>query len=160
MLFGALAGGAVLGYLLGALAIRMRDIYLALSTFAFGEAMQWVFLNWTERDQRPERPTRCRRPGSSARTETSATWPAYPFVLLGAASDAGADRRLSRSQLGAAFRAVRESDVAARAMGIDANVAKRVAFMFSAAYAGVAGGLYRLSRPSSIPKAWASGPRS
>ncbi len=38
---------AVIGYALGALAIRMRDIYLALSTFAFGEAMQWVFLNWT-----------------------------------------------------------------------------------------------------------------
>ena len=37
---------AFLGYLLGALALRMRDIYLALSTFAFGEAMQWVFMNW------------------------------------------------------------------------------------------------------------------
>ena len=32
--------------------------------------------------------------------------------------------------------------MAARAMGIDANVVKRVAFMCSAAYAGVAGGLY------------------
>jgi len=44
-----LAGGAlaaVLGYVIGFLALRMRDIYLALATFAFGEAMQWVFLNW------------------------------------------------------------------------------------------------------------------
>jgi len=43
------AGGllsAVLGYLIGYLALRMRDIYLALATFAFGEAMQWVFLSW------------------------------------------------------------------------------------------------------------------
>src|SRR5690606_29099673 len=45
-----LAGGvlaAVIGVLVGGLALRMRDIYLALVTFAFGEVMQWVFLNWT-----------------------------------------------------------------------------------------------------------------
>ena len=39
-----MAGGllaALMGYVIGALALRMRDIYLALSTFAFGEAMQW-----------------------------------------------------------------------------------------------------------------------
>jgi len=37
---------------------------------------------------------------------------------------------------------VRESDVAAQAMGINVNRIKRVAFMFSAAYAGLAGGLF------------------
>src|SRR3546814_13328758 len=37
---------AVVGYVLGALAISMRDTYLALSPFAFGEAMQCVFANW------------------------------------------------------------------------------------------------------------------
>ncbi len=35
------------GCSIGTIALRMRDIYLALATFAFGEAMQWVFLNWT-----------------------------------------------------------------------------------------------------------------
>src|SRR3546814_5022159 len=49
---------------------------------------------------------------------------------------------LSRSQLGSAFRAVRESDMAAQAVGVNVNIIKRVAFMFSAAYAGLAGGLY------------------
>jgi branched-chain amino acid transport system permease protein len=43
---GGLVAG-VIGVVLGAAALRMRDIYLALATFAFGEAMQWVFLNWT-----------------------------------------------------------------------------------------------------------------
>ena len=44
------AGGlvaALCGFAIGFLSLRMRDIYLALSTFAFGEAMQWLFLNWT-----------------------------------------------------------------------------------------------------------------
>src|SRR3546814_17833438 len=49
---------------------------------------------------------------------------------------------LSRSQLGSSFRAVRESDMAAQAVGVNVNIIKRVAFMFSAAYAGLAGGLY------------------
>jgi len=135
---GVVAAG--LGYLLGALAIRMRDIYLALSTFAFGEAMQWVFLNWNEVTN-----------GSNG-YQMSPAWffgfeltsdlRAYPFTVLGAALMLWVTVWLSRSQLGAAFRAVRESDVAAQAMGVNANVIKRVAFMCSAAYAGMAGGLY------------------
>ncbi len=131
---------AVLGYLLGALAIRMRDIYLALSTFAFGEAMQWVFLNWTEVTNGSNGYQMS--PARFFGLELTSDLAAYPFVILGAALMLWLTVRLSRSQLGAAFRAVRESDVAARAMGIDANVVKRVAFMCSAAYAGVAGGLY------------------
>ena len=136
------AGGitAVLGYLLGALAIRMRDIYLALSTFAFGEAMQWVFLNWTEVTNGSNGYQMS--PAQFFGLELTSDLAAYPFVILGAALMLWLTVRLSRSQLGAAFRAVRESDVAARAMGIDAHVVKRVAFMCSAAYAGVAGGLY------------------
>lgn len=136
------AGGitAVLGYLLGALAIRMRDIYLALSTFAFGEAMQWVFLNWTEVTNGSNGYQMS--PARFFGLELTSDLAAYPFVILGAALMLWLTVRLSRSQLGAAFRAVRESDVAARAMGIDANVVKQVAFMCSAAYAGVAGGLY------------------
>ncbi len=138
-----LAAGAIaaaLGYLLGALAIRMRDIYLALSTFAFGEAMQWVFLNWTEVTNGSNGYQMS--PARFFGFELTSDLGAYPFVVLGAALMLWLTVRLSRSQLGAAFRAVRESDVAARAMGIDANVVKRVAFMCSAAYAGVAGGLY------------------
>ncbi|MGX5659501.1 branched-chain amino acid ABC transporter permease [Castellaniella ginsengisoli] len=131
---------AVLGYLLGALAIRMRDIYLALSTFAFGEAMQWVFLNWTEVTNGSNGYQMS--PARFFGLELTSDLAAYPFVILGAALMLWLTVRLSRSQLGAAFRAVRESDVAARAMGIDANVVKRIAFMCSAAYAGVAGGLY------------------
>ncbi|WP_350408282.1 branched-chain amino acid ABC transporter permease [Castellaniella sp. GW247-6E4] len=131
---------AVLGYLLGALAIRMRDIYLALSTFAFGEAMQWVFLNWTEVTNGSNGYQMS--PAQFFGFELTSDLRAYPFVIAGAALMLWATVWLSRSQLGSAFRAVRESEVAAQAMGVNANVIKRVAFMCSAAYAGVAGGLY------------------
>jgi len=131
---------AAIGYLLGALAIRMRDIYLALSTFAFGEAMQWVFLNWTDVTHGSNGYQIS--PAQFFGFELTSDLRAYPFVVICTALLLGLTVWLSRSQLGSAFRAVRESDVAAEAMGVNANVIKRVAFMLSAAYAGMAGGLY------------------
>lgn len=137
------AGGllcAALGWLLGALALRMRDIYLALSTFAFGEAMQWVFLNW---DAVTNGSNGFRiAPAQLFGYTLSNDLRAYPFVVAITALLLWATVWLSRSQLGSAFRAVRESDIAALAMGVDVGRVKRTAFTFSAAYAGFAGGLY------------------
>ncbi|MFA5488920.1 MAG: branched-chain amino acid ABC transporter permease [Candidimonas sp.] len=139
ILAGALLAGAV-GYILGALAIRMRDIYLALSTFAFGEAMQWVFLNWVSVTNGSDGYRLS--PSHFFGYEFTSDVRAYPFVVVVTALILWLTVHLSRSQLGSAFRAVRESDVAAQAMGVNVNVTKRVAFMLSAAYAGLAGGLY------------------
>lgn len=140
-----LAGGAlsaVLGYLIGYLALRMRDIYLALATFAFGEAMQWVFLTW-------ERVTG----GSNGMKMDPAVLfgyqltndlQAYPFVVVLAGLMLWLTVALARSQYGSSLRAVRESDVAAMAMGINVKAMKQSAFAISAAFAGIAGGMYTL----------------
>lgn len=130
----------VLGFLLGALAIRMRDIYLALSTFAFGEAMQWVFLNWTQvtNGSNGYRLSPVQFFGHSMSTDAQA----YPFLTIVTIVVVALTVHLTRSGLGSAFRAVRESDVAASAVGIDVNIMKRIAFMFSAAYAGLAGAMF------------------
>jgi ABC-type branched-chain amino acid transport system, permease component len=130
----------LLGFLLGTLAIRMRDIYLALSTFAFGEAMQWVFLNWTEvtNGSNGYRLSPIQFFGYTMSTDIEA----YPFVVIVTALVVAATIHLSRSRLGSSFRAVRESDVAAQAVGINVNMVKRVAFMLSASYAGLAGALF------------------
>ncbi len=139
ILVSAVVAGA-LGYVLGALAIRMRDIYLALSTFAFGEAMQWVFLNWVSVTNGSNGYRMS--PAQFFGYELVSDIRAYPFVVLAAAAMLWLTVYLSRSQLGSAFRAVRESDVAAQAMGVNVNRVKRIAFMISAAYAGLAGGLF------------------
>ena len=103
------AGGllaALMGYVIGALALRMRDIYLALSTFAFGEAMQWVFLNW---DAVTNGSNGFRiSPATLFGYELVSDIKAYPFVVLIAALLLWTTVLLSRSQLGSAFRAVRE----------------------------------------------------
>ncbi|MFT3821237.1 MAG: branched-chain amino acid ABC transporter permease [Rubrivivax sp.] len=140
-----IAGGllsAALGYLIGLLALRMRDIYLALATFAFGEAMQWVFLNW-ERVTGGSNGMRM-QPAELFGFKLSNDLQAYPFVVLLAALMLWLTVALSRSQFGSALRAVRESDVAALAMGIDVKAMKQTAFAISAAFAGIAGGMYTL----------------
>lgn len=140
-----LAGGllaAVLGYLIGFLALRMRDIYLALATFAFGEAMQWVFLNW-ESVTGGSNGMRM-QPAELFGLKLTNDLQAYPFVVGLAALMLWLTVAISRSQFGSALRAVRESDVAAVAMGINARGMKLWAFAISAAFAGIAGGMYTL----------------
>ena len=133
---------AALGLVIGAVALRMRDIYLALSTFAFGEAMLWVFQNW---DAVTGGPNGLRIPPA-----TLLGWAllddkqAYPVVLLAAALMLALALAVSRSRLGRAFRAVRESDVAASALGIPVRRIKLIAFALSAFYAGVAGAMFAM----------------
>ncbi|WP_210188366.1 branched-chain amino acid ABC transporter permease [Bosea sp. OK403] len=141
MLFGALVAGAV-GLFIGALALRMRDIYLALATFAFGEAMQWVFANW---DSVTNGPNGLRiSPARFGSLEILSDKQAYPFVVLFCVLMIGLTILISRSRLGRAFRAVRESEVAAMAMGIDVRRTRVIAFGLSAAIAGFAGGMFGL----------------
>ncbi|WP_408594840.1 branched-chain amino acid ABC transporter permease [Limnohabitans sp.] len=144
-LLSILAGGvvsAMLGYVIGLLALRMRDIYLALATFAFGEAMQWVFLNWEP----------VTGGSNGMRMQPAQLWgyqltndvQAYPFVVALTALMLWITVALARSQYGSALRAVRESDVAAMAMGVNVKRMKQTAFALSAAFAGIAGGMYTL----------------
>ena len=133
---------AALGLVIGAVALRMRDIYLALSTFAFGEAMLWVFLNW---DAVTGGPNGLRVPPAQLFGWTLLNdKQAYPVVLLTAAAMLALALAVSRSRLGRAFRAVRESDVAASALGIPVRRVKLLAFALSAFYAGVAGGMFAM----------------
>lgn len=144
-LLSILAGGvvsAMLGYVIGLLALRMRDIYLALATFAFGEAMQWVFMNWEP----------VTGGSNGMRMQPAQLWgyqltndvQAYPFVVALTALMLWITVALARSQYGSALRAVRESDVAAMAMGVNVKRMKQTAFALSAAFAGIAGGMYTL----------------
>ncbi|MFK4501952.1 ABC-type branched-subunit amino acid transport system permease subunit [Bradyrhizobium japonicum] len=137
--FSVLASGlvaALVGLCIGTLALRMRDIYLALATFAFGEAMQWVFLSWTPVTGGPNG---LRIPPASLfGFEIISDRQAYPVVLAITLLMIWATVVIARSRLGRAFRAVRESEVAALAMGVPVRTTKLAAFALSAFFAGVA----------------------
>ncbi|WP_298723745.1 branched-chain amino acid ABC transporter permease [uncultured Ferrovibrio sp.] len=136
---GMLLAGAI-GFLLGAVSFRMRDIYLALSTFAFGEAMQWVFKSW---DDVTNGPNGMRIPQASMfGFRITNDHDAYYIVLAVTIVVVLATVALMRSRLGRAFRAVRESEPAALALGVNVRLTKVIAFTLSAVYAGLAGGVY------------------
>ncbi len=141
MILGGLVAGVV-GLAIGTIALRMRDIYLALATFAFGEAMQWIFLNWNSVTGGPNglRISPARLFGFEIVTDKQA----YPLVVVLTLVMLAVAIVISRSRLGRAFRAVRESEIAAQAVGISVRSAKLQAFAFSAFFAGIAGGMFAL----------------
>jgi branched-chain amino acid transport system permease protein len=139
---GILAGAvlsAVIGYLIAIPAIRMRDIYLALATLSFGESMQWVFNNW---DAVTKGPNGIQIPAAnigSYKLMTDET--IYYLVFVVTALMFILTRNIMSSKVGRAFISIRESETAAKAMGIDVNRYKAFSFAISAFYAGIAGGL-------------------
>ncbi len=137
---GVIAG--LVGLVIGAIALRMRDIYLALATFAFGEAMQWAFLNWNSVTGGPNGLRIA--PAQLFGLEIVSDKQAYPFIVLSTLVMLGLTILIARSRLGRAFRAVRESEVAAQAMGVQVTQTKLAAFALSAAFAGVAGSMFAL----------------
>lgn len=138
-----LAGGlmaGLIGFFIGFLSLRMRDIYLALSTFAFGEAMQWLFLNWTSVTGGPNGLNI--KPASVFGFELLSDRAAFPLVLVVTLVIVALVTVLHVSTLGRGMRAVRESEIAAGSVGINVVRMKLTAFTLSAFVAGLAGGLY------------------
>jgi branched-chain amino acid transport system permease protein len=140
----ALPAGALLTAMVGLLvalpALRLSGLYLALATMAFAQFTQWTLLNWEAVTfgaggvKLPPAPF-------GALGVPSATAMYYLTLAVTVALVATADR-VVRSRVGRAFVAIRDSEVAAEALGIDLARYKTLAFALSAFYAGVAGGLY------------------
>ena len=132
----ALAICFVLGLLVGLPALRLSGVYLALATFALAVSVPQLPLKWSK--------FLGGRDGVQTSRTVSHTW------LYGAAWTASAILfvlawLILRGRVGRAFRAVRDSEIAAVASGIELPVYKTLAFGISAAYAGVAGSLFVLA---------------
>ncbi|MGH9011159.1 MAG: branched-chain amino acid ABC transporter permease, partial [Acidimicrobiia bacterium] len=134
----ALASAAV-SLVLAVPSLRLRGVYLAIVTLAFGAACErYLFtLSWL----RGEVTSTVARPsffGLSTRTDRSLYLVALVVLALALAVVAN----LRRSDLGRVFLAVRDAEDAAMALGVRLARAKVTAFAISAALAGMAGVLY------------------
>ncbi len=126
----------VVGLLVGLPALRLSGVYLALATFALAVSVPELPLKWSS--------FLGGRDGVQTSRTVSNLW------LYGAAWTASAILfvlawLILRGRVGRAFRAVRDSEIAAVASGIELPVYKTLAFGISAAYAGVAGSLFVLA---------------
>jgi branched-chain amino acid transport system permease protein len=143
------------GVLLGAPTLRLRGDYLAIVTLGFGEIIR-VFLNnlnapvnITNGPQGINRIDPFRVTGFAFnRAETlfgiRVTGPEkyYYLLLLLTLLIVFVCVRLQNSRIGRAWEAIREDEVAAKAMGINTRNIKLLAFAMGASFGGVAGALF------------------
>jgi branched-chain amino acid transport system permease protein len=136
---GALLATAV-GLAISLPALRLSGLYLALSTLAFAQATQWVFLHWES--------VTFGAGGFKTPSLSFAPLPIdkphglyYLSLVLMLALFLFA-QNLVASRVGRAFVAVRDGEVAAQSLGVDLLRYKALAFGISGFYAGTAGGLY------------------
>ncbi|PTE02294.1 ATP-binding cassette domain-containing protein [Pandoraea apista] len=138
-----LVGGviaALTGGLLALPALRVRGPGLAMVTIAFGfmvehGAVEWRALTGGQNGLMGVMPPGVFGIAGSERVVAVAALAVLGMALLIYA-------RISRGAWGAAMRAVRDSETAASSIGVNPLVVKAVAFAFSAALAGLAGGLF------------------
>ncbi len=138
---GLVAG--IAGFLFGVPALRLSGLYLALATFGIAVATPAI-LKWSEVDHWTGGNTGKNLPLPKARFGlhlTSNDWLYYLSWTIALVMFAAA-WLLLRGRLGRAFRAVRDSEVAAASSGVNLALYKTLAFGISAFYAGVAGSLY------------------
>ena len=149
------AVACLFGVLLGAPTLKLRGDYLAIVTLGFGEIIR-IFLNnlyqpinITNGPQGIASIDPFRIGGLSLSTSDTflgLTWSGpikYYYLLLAVLLVViVVNIRLQNSRIGRAWEAIREDEVAARAMGIDTRNMKLLAFAMGASFGGIAGGMF------------------
>ncbi len=120
---------ALLGFLVGAPVLRLRDDYLAIATLGFAEIIRVVLTNLQSITNGAL--------GLKGLPRFAGTWTVWTCAALSVAFMA----LLGRSSYGRAMKAVRDDEIAAGAMGVNVFRVKVVSFTVSSFMAGVGGAL-------------------
>ena len=141
---GALAA-AVLGFVVGLPALRLKGDYLAIVTLAFCEIVKTIFQNSSNESF-----------GGAMGLKTPRFDKDYLFIVifLFILLCLAVMQNFIRSKHGRAITAIRDNEIAARATGINVTKYKLSAFIISAAFAGVAGVMYSFANSNVAPNAF------
>ena len=149
------AVAALFGVLLGAPTLKLRGDYLAIVTLGFGEIVR-IFLNNLSRPVNVTNgpqgvagidPLRIggfsfAQPERWLGLQLSGPIKYYYALLALLLAIIAVNLRLHDSRVGRAWEAIREDEIAARAMGINTTALKLLAFAMGATFGGVAGGMF------------------
>ncbi|UDY35761.1 ABC transporter permease [Dermatobacter hominis] len=129
--------GAIVAVIVGLPALRLRGMYLAVTTLALSlAASDWIFSNkiadWIPRGSFP-------RPALFGRFELDSPLRIYYFALAVLALAVLALRGIRNSRTGRVLVALRDNEGGATAYGISTTRAKLTAFALSGAVAAIAG---------------------
>jgi len=141
-LLSILLGGfltAAVGAIVAVPAMRLKSLYLAIATLGFGVVLQKIIFEW--RNLTNGGGGLALSPPTIAGYELGATGLYYLTLALVTLGLWGA-WNVSRGRTGRALLIIKESEIAAGALGIPAARYKVIAFAISAFYAAVAGGLF------------------
>ncbi|MDB5998802.1 MAG: branched-chain amino acid transporter permease, partial [Rhizobacter sp.] len=131
---------AAAGVVVGLPALRVKGIYLAVATLAFGFIVEEVMARWES--------VTGGNAGITVKAPSMFGWQAsgvesfYWVVLAVCVLVTLGVLNLLRSSTGRAFIAIRDSEVSAQSMGIHLARYKTISFALSAAIVGIAGALY------------------
>jgi branched-chain amino acid transport system permease protein len=143
------------GVLLGAPTLKLRGDYLAIVTLGFGEIIRIFMLNLNA----PVNLTNGPQGISSIDGITIFGWDISKTLTIGEFDISGVTQhyylflllvvvivilclRLQDSRIGRAWMAIREDEIAAKAMGINTRNMKLLAFAMGASFGGVAGAMF------------------
>ena len=141
VVLGALAA-ALLGFIVGLPALRLKGDYLAIVTLAFCEIIKTIFQNSSTESF-----------GGPMGLRTPRFDKDYLFIIIFAfiLICLAVMQNFIRSKHGRAITAIRDNEIAARATGINVTKYKLSAFIISAAFAGVAGVMYSFANSTVAP---------
>jgi branched-chain amino acid transport system permease protein len=149
---------AVVGWLIGLIALRRTGIYFAMITVAIAEVFFFVEFNplsaYTGGENGlPGVPTPSFNLGF-VRFNFNTDWTMYAFLAFWYFVGMMIALRIVRSPVGAILSAIRENPVRAAAVGHNIHSYKLTAFVIAAAYAGFAGGLLGIMQGFMPPDAF------
>ncbi|HEX8592867.1 MAG TPA: high-affinity branched-chain amino acid ABC transporter permease LivM [Pseudomonas sp.] len=154
---------ATFGFLLGFPVLRLRGDYLAIVTLGFGEIIRLLLRNMTELTGGPNGISNIEKPSlfglSFERKAAEGMQTFHEFfglqynsinkviflylvALLLALAALFVINRLLRMPIGRAWEALREDEIACRALGLNPTIIKLSAFTLGAAFAGFAGSFF------------------
>ena len=149
---------AIVGFLVGLIALRRTGIYFAMITVAIAEVFHFVEFNplsaYTGGENGlPGVPTPTLHLGfTTLRFDTD--WSLYTFLAFWYFVGMVIALRIVRSPVGAVLRAIRDNPLRAAAVGHNIHGYKLTAFVIAAAYAGFAGGLLGIMQGFMPPEAF------
>lgn len=121
---------AILAFLIGSVALRLRQDFFALVTFGFGEAIK-ALLN-----------TSVNLTGGAAGLAGVPMKVTFPIVAICLVAAIFVTYRIKRSNLGRRSLAIRDNELAAEVLGVPTYRHKLTIFVIGSVFAGLAGCLY------------------
>ncbi len=132
---------AAFGVLLGAPTLRLKSHYLTMATIGFAEVVRQILINWERVTKGPTGISGIPSPHVGSFV-INTPFRFYYLGLIITVVVVVLIVRLRSSRLGRGMESIRDDDLAAEAMGVNVTGLKILAFVLSAACAGLAGAMY------------------